>query len=72
LSVDTKQISGNQILIKGALSINGADGKAVNIRSKIRFEEQSNILFIKKIDIANANDLNATLNNFISKQHWSF
>ena len=72
LSIDTKQISGNQILIKWAISVNGTNWKVTNLSVKIRFEEQSNILFVKKIDIANASDLSTTINNFTSKQYRSF
>jgi hypothetical protein len=70
-AIDSKQISGNQILTKGVLQIITPDIQ-IALPIKMQFQEQSSILFIKKIDIQGQTEINTNINTIISKQQRSF
>lgn len=70
ISIDSKQISGNQILIKGSLQVTISE-TIVKFPVKIWFQEQSSILYIKKIDIDGQNEFSTNINTIVAKQQRS-
>ena len=70
-SIDERQISWNQILTKWTLTISTTDTQ-IALPVKMLFQEQSSILFIKKIDINGQTEVNSTINTIITNQQWSF
>lgn len=70
-SVEEKVISGNQILTKGNLNIS-TKGLEISLPIKIQFEEQSSILYIKRIDITWEPDISKAINWLVSEEQRSF
>lgn len=74
ISIDSKQISGNQILTKGSLQATIWDA-VIKFPVKIWFQEQSSILYIKKIDIDGQTEFSTNINTIVAKQQrsvWDF
>ncbi len=71
-SIEDRQISGNQILAKWILKITAWDTNEISLPTKTWFQEQSSVLFLKKITISGENEITTSINTILTKEQRSF